>query len=275
MPKSDDKTIYVILIIIGLVIFWYGGSHGWFNFNFNFGTPKVPSDPPNQYYTYSNTIDIQPRTICVGDSVTGTIQANIPNGICSVFINTGSGWEWLMNANLNANGFYTISQVMNTVGILNARAVCCDVEGNCRVSNVVGLTVLPLSSPQCSDAPDGQEDGGDGGLVCTDTDSGNDIFHYGVCTDDTHSIQDNCQFSNMVNENWCQDGVCMGASVYCPEGYHCWEGACILIQEGERDCALITNPTSQSSCSSGICQFGVCTYFPATVYSIARCGCVS
>jgi hypothetical protein len=258
MSKKDNSTIWAVgaIIVVALIL-----TRGGFTTIIN-QAPNVPLDPEFISSHYTLMLSVQPSRICVGDTATGTISSDIYGGICSVYLNSGTGWSLYKNVNLDSSGHYSeTSPPMMTVGAVTFRAVCCDSEMNCKISNDAVLTV---------EACDGVPPDGVPPEECTDTDGGNDIYEAGVCTDNTHSNIDNCQSQTYVNENWCSNGECMGASMLCPTGYHCWDGECILTQQA---CTTILYPTSQASCSPGVCQTGNCIFVPATVYSIARCIC--
>jgi hypothetical protein len=76
--------------------------------------------------------------------------------------------------------------------------------------------------------------------VCDDTDSGNDVWVKGICTDGDSSITDMCplgDFTDYVSESWCSDGVCMGVSFDCSvELASCYQGRCIKwSQDSDND----------------------------------------
>jgi hypothetical protein len=105
---------------------------------------------------------------------------------------------------------------------------------------------------------------------CYDSDGGIDIYKWGACTGTQPTIIDSCHDQYYVNENWCQDGTCIGASMRCPDGYHCWEGACIRFQMA---CTSVIRPLSQRDCDEGVCDTGICEYHPPTIYGVGYCGC--
>lgn len=64
---------------------------------------------------------------------------------------------------------------------------------------------------------------------CSDTDGGENIYEKGTCSDGSVVITDNCMavgYESYLNENWCYDGTCWGASTKCPGGYICLDGRC-------------------------------------------------
>jgi hypothetical protein len=147
MKKNKNQTIIIVIIIAAVLL--YMGNHGMFKSIFNIGgdninPPLTPSpDKITEYLSYSNILSINPSTICVGQSTTGSINTNIPRGVCSIYSKIGSGaWTLLSNVNLDANGDYSQSSgSITTAGTAMLNAVCCDGAGNCKVSNQVTLTV--------------------------------------------------------------------------------------------------------------------------------------
>jgi len=136
MGKKKKFPIIPVLIIIAIAVVAYGGTQGWFKSVFIFPeTPNAPLNPPNQYYLYNLYLNIAPSTICVGDSATGSITSNIPNGICSIWYNPNSaGWGLYSNVNLNSAGSYSETNTLTAAGNVIFRAICCDANGNCKVS---------------------------------------------------------------------------------------------------------------------------------------------
>lgn len=219
---------FLLLINLGAIQFPAGSFFGGATYNYNYN--QVPAQPQQEYYGYDVYISIVPDRVCVGDTVTGYITSNIPNGVCGIFVNPGSAWQFLMGANLDATGSFSQSTVITQVMTVYARAVCCDEQGNCRASNQIYFV-----SEACPPPSDGDDQGDDGGLPesdCTDTDGGqsNQIYIKGTCTDFGGSVTDSCVESIVgnlyVNENWCENHACMGASVKCPSGL-CINGACM------------------------------------------------
>jgi hypothetical protein len=162
MAKKDNKTWIVLLLIGGVLI--YGMSQGWFNniFTFNIGgagngvapiTP-LPGNVPPQLLSYENFLSFNPNPACVGDSVTGTINTNIPNGACTLFY-MGEGWTPYETFNLNSNGDVSASQVIRVAGTVQFQAVCCDAQRNCKGSNNVALTVTDCAVPPLPTTCDG------------------------------------------------------------------------------------------------------------------------
>ena len=167
---KNNKTFIAILIVGAILI--YGASQGWFfnisNFStYNQQTVPNPNNLQNQYSGYSVSISLTPTTICIGQTTIGNINSNIPNGVCSIFVKSGSGtWTFYSNANLDANGDYSATSPILTIpGVINFIAVCCDSQGNCKMSSQINLMVNT-----CGD------NDGDGILDNIDPDDDNDGY---------------------------------------------------------------------------------------------------
>lgn len=138
MAKNNNKTIlYIIIAVLIILLFMKSQGVGPFSTKAPETQPQTPypKEIIKEFLTYNANLDINPNTVCVGDSATGTITSNIPNGICSVFYDDGTGYTFYNNVNLNSAGSYSESQVMAIPGTLIFIAVCCDVSGNCKLSN--------------------------------------------------------------------------------------------------------------------------------------------
>jgi hypothetical protein len=149
MAKKKDKTMaYVVVGAIALIVI-YGISKNGITLNVTgAGTAQVPLNPQVQYYQYNVRLSVTPQTICVGQTTTGSIASNIPNGICTIFANANNaGFQFFANVNLDASGKFSSTQQVNSVGTVMFRAICCDNSGNCRVGNDVLLTVNQCNQP--------------------------------------------------------------------------------------------------------------------------------
>jgi len=167
--KKNWKFLLVIIILVAffsIVVYLLLNMNTIFTFNNNYqyngGNSQVPFNP-NEYQSYWLTIRISPTTICVGDSITGSITSNIYNGICSIFLNPGNDWTLFGNINLDSSGSFSTNQRINTVGQATFRAVCCDNNNNCKISNDVSLTINQCGNPDSD---------GDGWDDQTETDEG-------------------------------------------------------------------------------------------------------
>lgn len=209
MANKNNNTM-VIIAIIAIAVFAYGGSHGWFKGSFSTinnneaaATPS-PNNNFDEYQSYSVLLSFSPSPGCVGDVITGSIDSNIPNGVCSLFMKTGTDWQFLQNYNLNANGDVSDANEINTAGTALFRAICCDSSGNCKISNEVSLTIN-----SCSNA-----------ASCTDTDGGIMYYVAGKVTTSLGSMYDTCQPNGMdLLEFYCDDlGNQASSGIGCPDG---------------------------------------------------------
>jgi len=140
MKKNNNLIIGIIIAIVLL----YMGNQGMFKGIFSIEPSQIPSTPYpkeiiKEYLTYNVNLDINPNDMCTGDTATGTITSNIYNGVCSVFYDDGTGYQWYSNVNLDNRGRYSESQVV-TAPTLNFIAVCCDANNNCKLSNIERVT---------------------------------------------------------------------------------------------------------------------------------------
>ena len=117
----------------------------------------VPLNPEKEYYQYNINLVIAPNTICVGDTAAGSIRSNIPNGVCSIFTNTGTGFKIYKNVILNSNGYYSETNQMNTAGRIIFRAVCCDLNRNCKISGDAYLSVESCQDSDGDGIPDDED----------------------------------------------------------------------------------------------------------------------
>lgn len=165
--------------------------------------PNIDADPSGpEYTTYWLDLKISPSDICVGERTTASITSNMPNAMCAVFTNTGSGWNFFGNAILDSAGRYTQSSNVNVMGTAMFRATCADTNGNYRISNVATLTVTDCDSdgdgfPNSEEIEEGTDPfdpddfpGGPGSICnCEDVviptdvgDKGGYCAEYGSCT---------------------------------------------------------------------------------------------
>lgn len=223
-------AVILMLFILGV----FNAMGPWFP------GPDVPSDPEGPEYTgYWLTMSMSPSNICVGDRTTGSLSSNMPNAICSVFTNVGSGWTFFGNAILDSNGRYSQSATINSIGTALFRATCADTNGNYRISNEVMLTVTDCDSDGDGHSnseeieagtdpfdPDDYPGAGQGTLcsavvIPTDVgDKGAYCDDYGTCSDST-----NCahywDYANKIHRCGCTDSFFCGQ--YC---YEYVEGVC-------------------------------------------------
>lgn len=211
--KKKSKNLTGMLFFIGIIILIgviaWGGTHGWFSFVFqnivNPPSTPLPGQIVKEYLSYNLNLNLNPTNICSGERVTGTITSNIYGGVCSIFVDTGTGYTLFSNVNLNSMGGFSQSEVVSAIGTARFQAVCCDASGNCKISNTVTLI-----SRDCPDTP-----------ACTDSD-GNDIYKPGWITTD-YNYYDNCAGNWAVTEYFCRDGAGQSITTACPAGYICYE----------------------------------------------------
>jgi len=258
MAKKDNN-IWVYVIIAALFLFVVGGKQGWFQSVTNINNPgntnpQIPLNPTTQLLTYNVEIAINPARVCVGDSPIGTIDSNIPNGVCTVFANTGSGYAFFLSAILDGSGKWSQSAPANTPGTAYLMAVCCDRQSNCRISNVVTLIVEMCSTPPPAD-------GGEVYAATCDTkcralgyDAGDGYAE--LTPNGCYSTNEPWWIYMELTGNKC---CCLDAPDENPGGF---------------PCTSIFNPVSQRTCDAGYCQGGMGCYFSAATLSTpARCVC--
>ena len=269
MKKSNYQMwVIIIWISVAVAILFYGGTQGWFNNltqNTFYSNVPNPNEVITQYLQYSAELTINPRTICVDDWVTGSLNTNIPNGVCSVFTHTPTTqWTFLKSAMLDNSGKYSENQQVHSAGTAYFIAVCCDRQSNCRITNTETLTVNVCDGDDSNPEPSGYD--------CVDSDGGKVTTTSGNCQDSFHQMgyMDNCLSLTGLREYYCDSqNICQYEDVTCQTGWVCISGAC-----RQPECGGIPLPSSQNSCSAGHCSSGTCTFFPATLSTIARCGCI-
>lgn len=254
MAKDNKTIIWIVAIIALIVVIIYGGKHDWFklelNTYFNEGdtySSKLNPDTFNgNFMDYSVMLQISPSVICLGQSSTGTITSNINGGVCTIFINSGSGWQILKNIQLNSQGDYSESQNVNSVGTASLVAICCDAQNNCKISNAASLTVNNCGNSQCTDS--------DGGI-------NPDIP--GKVTTPLGMVYDTCQPSSFdLLEFYCLNGVQKSQTIHCVHG--CTQGVnggyCNTLQQPDEDiCTDSDNgqfPLIFGTCQSSVTQTG-------------------
>lgn len=273
MKKDNTSSLIIVGVIVIVVVLIYGGKQGWFTGLISIGSSDVNVNMPentnpdnfnNQYAPYNVVLSFLPVSICSGQSTTGSIDSNIGNGICSIFIKTSFNptWQLFNTVTLNPSGDYSASQVVNTVGTANFAAICCDYQKNCRISNVATLIVDLCNNP--TPTPDTSN--------CFDSDYGRDIYTLGICESEITmtGVQDTCASLTSVYEKFCDyDGTCGSEAINCPTGWFCINGIC-----SQPACSGIIYPTSQASCDVGYCSSGGCMFHPATLTTQAYCSCI-
>ena len=141
MAKKGIVEKYQILIIgvVGLALLYFIASPGMLSNIFSFGgstfegfnfpgmtdtTPVAPLQPETEYLSYSAVVDIQPNPLCLGDTLTATITTSIPNGVCSIYANSGTGFAFFSNVFLDGSGNFTITDTPTTTGTVIFRTIC-------------------------------------------------------------------------------------------------------------------------------------------------------
>ena len=163
MAKDKNNKMYWVIGIILLLII--GFNQGWFKDIFGKNVTPITPTPEKvvEFQTYNVLLSFSPNPMCAGSSMTGSLDTNIPNGECTLFY-MGEGWTPYATFDLNANGDVSASRVIAVAGTVQFQAVCCDAQGNCKISNTVSLTVRICDTD------------GDGIPDNTDPDDDNDGF---------------------------------------------------------------------------------------------------
>lgn len=209
--KNYTWIIYVVLGVLALGIFVYGGTHDWFK-----GSPLSISNTEinnflNQQDDPANpslcTLELNPNSIFSGDRVTGNIY-NGKNTHCWVIANDGSGWVIVYEGDTNENGFLTDTRNIDPIGNFVFRALC-DANhnggmdtGDC-LTNKEDLVVLARPS-DCSDS-DGRDRYSPGWVIADGT------TYYDKCLD----------VGSAVTEYTCVDGSVFSENLACDYGEEC------------------------------------------------------
>ena len=153
MAKSNKLNPNVVFggIIIILVLFFMSSNGNITNIFQSTTEAQVPFSP-EEYALYNVYLTIFPSEICVGDTTTGSISSNINNGICTIFTNINDeGWNVYKNVVLDSTGDYSeTSNPILATGYAKFRAICCDADMNCKISNDDDLNVNTCDSPSPS-----------------------------------------------------------------------------------------------------------------------------
>lgn len=163
MVKKGIFEKYQTLIIggIGIVVLYFIASSGMLSTAFSFGgttfegfnfpgmtgTPLAPLQPETEFLSYSAIVDIQPNPLCLGNTLTATINTNIPNGVCSIYANSGTGFAFFSNIFLDGSGNFTITDTPLATGTIVFRTICCDAERNCKIAPDLSFTVTTAIPP--------------------------------------------------------------------------------------------------------------------------------
>jgi len=244
MAKESNSWIgYVLVIGFFLLAFHYG----WFTNITNYFSQPVPYAPlPNEiqkeYITYNVNLDVSPNSICSGATTTGTITSNIYYGICSIYENSTGNFRLFMNVNLTSNGGYSQTVRVFPLGDASIQSVCCDLNRNCRLSNVDTLQVVTCDTdgdgiPDETDLDDDndgysdedeidvgtdpKDDNSYPGKACTENDGGDKKYVPGFANDGIY-YYDLCVDGDTLKEFFCQAGKVVFAIEDCDINEECF-----------------------------------------------------
>lgn len=246
---NNAVSLIIAFAFLALVYGLYTGIinlGGTTNLNLGGGTTNLFQSSGNipwlynnvtNYYLYNVLLSFDKNPACTGDTITGTITSNIPNGICSIWFNPGTGWQFLANVRLNAAGKYSQSGQINTAGQATFIAICSDAQGNAKISNPIVLVVNNCSTP-----------------------TGPQYY---------------CCFAMGLYS--CYENQCPPAGIQISGPYStvplCQANCSGNGGNGGTACSGVWNP-SPMTCTEASCPTGqLCTYVPDTAYSTDRCEC--
>ena len=134
------KTINLLVIggiIVVVAYFAFGGDLG--------SLGQVPFEGQlNDDTALQVSIAIEPTALRVGESVTGTINSNMPNGGCRIFMHDGTRWNFVVDVPLDNNGNFAVTRPIPTAGTGTFTALCTDETlTRFRRSNDVRVIVSP------------------------------------------------------------------------------------------------------------------------------------
>lgn len=142
--------VLLLAALVVVAVMYLGGAGTTNNFLSIFGSTFPGGDPgnlENQFAGYTVTLSVSPPVICAGASVTGKIKSNIPRGVCRIYTSINNGaWQQFADVNLDASGGFETTQAVSSVGSAKFGAICCDADAQCKVSNIVALTVNPCTT---------------------------------------------------------------------------------------------------------------------------------
>ncbi len=250
-----------ILSLMMLSVIAISGCVGGSTYYYSNVYEQIPMQPEEEFQGYDVQISFSDSTVCVGESVTGYVDTNIPNGICRLWFDAGAGWKYDSDVALDANGDYVESRTPSMPGYVTYFGVCCDLEGNCKMSNTISLTIeaCPYENWKCcmisrtqfsciqNMCPNGITPIKSFGSLascqadckapvippptCSDSDGGDDVWVKGTCTDSSGSTTDVCptgDFSEYISEAYCIGSTCGGLSSSCYDrSATCYGGRCI------------------------------------------------
>ena len=117
---TGSIIIGIAIIVVGVLLYMglKNGTFGQIYLSNNEIIEKLENPQAG-----SCTLSISPEVIEAGDQITGSIlaEANTP---CSVYANDGTGWLNIFDGDTDGSGRITQTEVINTVGTFNFRALC-------------------------------------------------------------------------------------------------------------------------------------------------------
>ncbi len=235
MAKQISQTTWIIIAIVAIAVFYYGGTQGFFSTVNNYQT-ETNNALQNNNPSYTAGIHFSSNTICSGSQTTGTIDSNMPGATCNVYMDTGSGYNNIGSVILNSAGSFSQTQT-GDVGNIKFKAIC-------MLNNLYTTTneaTLVVNNCQQNQNP-----------VCTETDGGVKEFLAGSVAYNGSQYNDECKTSNSVNEYYCDDlGLVQMGTLPCANG--CEGGACntepIVCHDSDSDL-----PVNQYLMNRGTCH---------------------
>jgi len=220
MSKVFGKTFnyswifWIIGILLLIGVFWYGGTEGWFKGIFNQNNTYFISEGDINNFLAGTasgdcTLDLSPNSIYAGDMITGTLTDG-KNTRCYLLANSGSGWQLVYEGITDANGIYTETRNIDTVGNFIFRAIC-DRNHNNQMDTLDCLTnqenlIVHEKTSDCVDSDGNNRD--TPGHVTSEG-----LFYYDKCLD----------FGQTVTEYTCEGGIVTSHNIECDYGDVCMQ----------------------------------------------------
>jgi len=202
----------------------YGGGLSVINSN----TP-LPSNP-----SYQIKLEINPNSMCIGDTTTGYIDSNMPYSSCMILYKTAMYVPWtnLLSVTLDAQGSYQVTRQINTAGTSYYKAVCRASNNNWIESNTATLIVN-----NC-----GGNDGGGSPMIMKD-DVPDDDFSDDVAPDDDDMNLPCSSTAIPVSSQ----AMCTGR-YGCPPTYDCYYKPAVMNNPAYCNCEPISEHTNPCTC---------------------------